>query len=150
MCCAFAEVVGADGAAIALGTTQTERRLLAVTDPLTEKLEDLQDMVGEGPSIQALQSESPAILMGAPGTEEQWPLLIPALDWHNASRGRPALYALPMRPQQTVLGVVLSEAHGLTMEQASARLEEVAESQQVALADAAQRVIERASTSRRN
>ena len=47
LCRAFAEVVGADGAAISVGTTST-RRLVAATDRRTEQIEDLQALVGKG------------------------------------------------------------------------------------------------------
>jgi hypothetical protein len=122
LCCAFKDVVGADGAAIALGTAETERRLLAVTDRHTEQLEDLQDMVGEGPSIRALVGDGHAILNGGRDMEERWPMLMPALTRHTLSRGQPTLYAFPMRPQETVLGVL--SAHQTQRSQLDVSLEE--------------------------
>ncbi len=106
LCRAFANVVGADGAAIALGSETGSRSLLAVTDTDTERLEDLQDMLGEGPSIRALRGDGPAVLDGGSDTGQSWPALVSALLEHSAGREPPALYAFPMRPQQAVLGVL--------------------------------------------
>lgn len=106
LCSAFAQVVGADGAAVSLGSTTSTRSLLAVTDRTTEQVEDLQDMLGEGPSIRALLGDGPSILDGQPGTAKAWPALVTALLEHTAGRPPPALYAFPMQPQQAVLGVL--------------------------------------------
>lgn len=105
LCRAFADVVGADGAAISLGTTVSTRRLVAVTDHHTEQLEDLQDLVGEGPSIRALLGGGPAILDGQLDTAKAWPKLATVLLEHTAEHERPSLYAFPMQPQRAVLGV---------------------------------------------
>lgn len=105
MCGAFARVLGADGAAIALGTARASRTLLAATDQRTEQIEDLQDMVGEGPSLQAMAGAGPAVLSGS--GDKTWPMLADALARHaGGARRVTALYAFPMRPQREVLGVL--------------------------------------------
>ncbi len=106
LCRAFAQVVGADGAALALGGSTNTRSLLAVTDRHTEQVEDLQDMLGEGPSIRALLGGSPSVLDGRPSTAKAWPALVTALLEHTAGGRPPALYAFPMQPQEAVLGVL--------------------------------------------
>jgi hypothetical protein len=106
LCCAFAEVVGADGAAISVGSTTSARRLVAVTDQQTERIEDLQDLVGEGPSIRALRGDGPSVLDGQPDSAEAWPRLVTVLLEHTTGQQRPSLYAFPMQPQRAVLGVL--------------------------------------------
>ncbi len=106
LCRAFADVVGADGAAISVGSTSSTRRLVAVTDQQTEQLEDLQDLVGEGPSIRALRGDGPSILDGQPDTAKAWPKLVTVLLEHSTGQERPSLYAFPLRPQRAVLGVL--------------------------------------------
>lgn len=106
MCAAFAHVVGADGAAIALGSSEGERSLLAATDKRTEQIEDLQDMLGEGPSLRALIGDGPAILRASDDAQAAWPILTSSLADHSAFHGVLALYAFPMQPQQQVLGVL--------------------------------------------
>jgi hypothetical protein len=118
LCCAFAEVVGADGAAISVGSTMSTRRLLAVTDRRTEQIEDLQDMVGEGPSIRALRGDEPSILDGQPEAAKAWPKLVTVLLAHTTGHERPSLYAFPMQPQRAVLGVLTAhqaDHSGLTV-----------------------------------
>lgn len=106
LCCAFAEVVGADGAAISVGGSVGTRRLVAVTDRQTERIEDLQDLVGEGPSIRALRGDGPSILDGQSDTTTAWPKLVTVLLEHSTGHERPSLYAFPMQPQRAVLGVL--------------------------------------------
>ncbi|MCW2832965.1 MAG: hypothetical protein JWN68_918 [Nocardioides sp.] len=112
LCGAFAQVVGADGAAITVGSTPSARSLLAVTGRDAEELEDLQDMIGEGPSLRAMTGEGPAVLDAhAADTITVWPGLMKALLDHTTWRPPPALYAFPMRPQKSVLGVLTAHQH---------------------------------------
>lgn len=106
LCSAFAQVTGSEGAAIALGSVPAARTLLAVTDALTEQIEDLQDMVGEGPSLQVMRGDGPAVLDTVAAGSESWPALASAISQHAAIAGVGALYAFAMRPEQEVLGVV--------------------------------------------
>lgn len=112
LCGAFAQVVGADGAAIALGSSPSTRSLLAVTDRNAEQLEDLQNMIGEGPSIKALRGEGPAVLAGVAEHATPWPAFLTVLLERTAGRPPPAIYAFPMRPQQAVLGVLTAHQNG--------------------------------------
>ena len=105
MCAAFADVVGAEGAAIALGSTPASRSVLAATDVRTEQLQDLQDMVGEGPSLRAMEGDGPWVLRPEEA-DRTWPMLASAMAKHAALHGIPAVYAFPMRPQREVLGVL--------------------------------------------
>src|SRR5687767_5228781 len=50
---ACAVILGVDGAAITLANTRPERVTLCVTDDTAARLEDLQDVLGEGPSARA-------------------------------------------------------------------------------------------------
>lgn len=75
-----------------------------MTDERTERLEDLQDMVGEGPSLHALRAGEPSVLDRR--AADAWPSLVSALLGQAGSGELPVIYAFPMRPRRSVLGVV--------------------------------------------
>lgn len=103
LCEACRDLTGADGAAITVSYTSGDRVTLWATDPLTTSLEDLQDIVGEGPARAA--SESGRIETCPIGTagRGRWPLFD-----EGARRLVPTAYlrAVPMRPGSRVLGVL--------------------------------------------
>lgn len=106
LCGAFARVIDADGAAINVGNDPASRALLAVTDERIEQILDLQDMVGEGPTLEAMRGEGPVILPDAVRGHDAWPVLTHTLVRSAAVAPVAALYAFPMRPRHEVLGVL--------------------------------------------
>ncbi|MDN5764721.1 MAG: ANTAR domain-containing protein [Humibacillus sp.] len=56
--CAASIVVGADGAAITLAYTRDERITLCATTDLAARLEDLQEVLGQGPGAEAYDSDT--------------------------------------------------------------------------------------------
>jgi hypothetical protein len=56
LCLACVRLVGADGAAITLAYTRTERLTLCATDQTAARLEDLQDVTGQGPGPDAYRT----------------------------------------------------------------------------------------------
>lgn len=56
--CAASAVVGADGAAITLSYTLDERITLCATTDLAARLEDLQEVLGQGPGAEAYDSDT--------------------------------------------------------------------------------------------
>lgn len=96
-----------DGGAITIGYETAERSTLSVTDPLAERVEELQDVLWEGPSLDAFRTGSP-VAEGTVGQECRWPALSQSLsERHEAI----LLYAVPMMPDSRVLGVVSMYRH---------------------------------------
>lgn len=102
LCRAYLSILGGDGAAITLSYTRPERVTLCVTDDVAARLEDLQDVLGEGPGPTAYDTRdfTVADLRAGPG---RWPLFIDAA---REIAGAEVLYAVPMRPAAGVIGVL--------------------------------------------
>ena len=104
---ALAPTLEMDGGAITIGYETAERSTLAVTDPLAERVEELQDVLREGPSLDAFHTGGP-VAEDPAGQESRWPTLSQSL-----SEGHEAilLYAVPMTRDSRVLGVVSMYRH---------------------------------------
>jgi hypothetical protein len=105
LCRASVEILDADGGAITLAYTKPERLTLCATDSGATTLEDLQDVLGEGPGPDAYTSGE-AVIAVLDGTDpaQRWLMLTEAA---RAALGfEVTLYALPIRPEQDVLGVL--------------------------------------------
>lgn len=102
LCRAYLTIMGGDGAAITLSYTDPSRVTLCTTDDVASRLEDLQDVLGEGPGPTAYQTEAitSADLRQRPG---RWPLFTEAA---RDIPGPAILYAVPMRPGPSVIGVL--------------------------------------------
>jgi hypothetical protein len=100
LCTALATVVGLDGGAITIGFAESERMTLCATDETAEKIEDLQDLLREGPGLDAF-STGEIVVLSRDEQERAWPLLVQALGDHH----RPELVlGVPMSPRSEVLG----------------------------------------------
>jgi hypothetical protein len=102
LCLALAEISGLDGGSMTVGHSAPSRITLCATDPIAERIEQLQDLVREGPAIEAHRSGE---LIDADRTEigRRWPMLVQSFtDDLRLAR----LVAAPMRPDSEVLGVV--------------------------------------------
>src|SRR4051812_38388306 len=78
LCTALVAVVGLDGGAITVGFAESERTTLCATDETAEKIEDLQDLLREGPGLDAYRTGDVVVL----SRDEQgraWPMLVQAL-----------------------------------------------------------------------
>jgi hypothetical protein len=99
---ALSEVLAMDGGAITIGYAPTERATVCATTPLAQRIEELQDVFREGPSLDAHRS-AVQVVSGSRGQRAQWPMLMTALtEEHPSIR----LFAVPMMPDRSVLGVV--------------------------------------------
>jgi hypothetical protein len=120
LCQALVNVVGLDGGAITVGYSESERTTLCATDDTAEKIEDLQDLLREGPGLDAFRTGEVVRF----SREEQlraWPLLVQAL----GDTDRPELMlGVPMTPQAEVLGAATlytSDAESPTLDLAELR-----------------------------
>lgn len=102
LCRAYLSILGGAGAAITLSYTRPERITLCVTDDVAARLEDLQDVLGEGPGPMAYDTQSMTVadLRSRSG---RWPLFIDAA---RKIAGAEVLYAVPMRTPAGVIGVL--------------------------------------------
>lgn len=103
MCRAFAKFANADGGAISLGFTTSERTLLCVTDDLVSLFEDVQETLREGPTLDAFRTARPVICASWDEQVERWPVLMESMP---SSVSSTLLYAFPMLPERILVGVV--------------------------------------------
>ncbi len=103
LCRAFTTFAQADGGAISLGFTTSERTVLCVTDDLVSVLEDVQDTLREGPSLDALRTAQPVVSRSWDEQLSRWPVLMRSAPPAVSST---LLYAFPMLPEDTLVGVV--------------------------------------------
>jgi hypothetical protein len=103
LCRAFTNLAGADGGAISLGFTTTERTLLCVTDDLVSLFEDVQDTLREGPTLDALRTQRRVVSTSWQEQAARWPVLMEALPALVSST---VTWAFPMRPEHILVGVV--------------------------------------------
>ncbi len=103
LCVAGVALVGADGGAITLAYTRPQRLTVCVTSDVAARLEDLQDVLGEGPGPQAFQSAR--MVTSRPVTDDAgpWPVFAKAA---LAAVGSAAIYAVPMSSAGGVIGVL--------------------------------------------
>jgi hypothetical protein len=114
---AYVVMTGVDGGALSVGSTQAVRSSLAATDPIAERLEDLQELLREGPALEAVRTGVPVGLDGdgAPG---RWPLLERSMH-EGGTHTRIWLAAVPMRPASEVIGAITLyrlDSHGLALD----------------------------------
>ena len=103
LCRAFTRFANADGGAISMGFTTSERTLLCVTDDQVALCEDVQDTLREGPTLDAFRTGRPVVCGTWEEQVQRWPVLIRTMP---ASVSSTMLYAFPMLPEHTLVGVV--------------------------------------------
>lgn len=107
LCRSFVELLGADGGSITLANTQPEQMTLCVTDEVADRLEDLQEVLGEGPAPDAYASG--VVVVGNIRGEgvDRWPMFATAA---RSIAKDLTVYAFPMHSRTTVLGVITVHA----------------------------------------
>jgi hypothetical protein len=104
LCMAFSDILAADGGAITMGFAAPERITLCATDPASARAEDAQELLREGPSLDAYRTGTAVSGLSLGEQRERWPMLAEMLD----ASARPVIYhAFPISPEAAVLGVVL-------------------------------------------
>lgn len=96
-------ILGADGAWITVQNGTPNRTTLCATDLVATRLEDFQEVLGEGPCRDAFRTGEPVTttLRDHPGS--RWPEFTRAA-WQNL--GPLTICAVPMRPGQETFGVL--------------------------------------------
>jgi hypothetical protein len=103
LCLAFNEIVAADGGSITLGFSAPERVTLCTTDDPAARVEDAQDVLREGPSLDAVRTGVAVSGLSLAEQRVRWPMLSDLLDARGDAL---SLHAFPVRPDTAVLGVV--------------------------------------------
>jgi hypothetical protein len=118
MALACQTILGADGAAITVETNTSRRTTLCATDAVVARLEDLQDVTGEGPCRDAYQLDEPIVARIGEGSAERWPTFSPAV---LQAVGQLTIHTFPMRADGQIYGAIslyvagdreLPEPHG--------------------------------------
>lgn len=102
LCVALNDTVGMDGSSLSVGYGTASRTVLCATDDVAERIEDLQDVLREGPGLDAFRLQEP-VAAGATEIAAHWPMFDQALE---ESGQRCSLLAVPMRPDGDILGVI--------------------------------------------
>jgi GAF domain-containing protein len=103
VCTAAAEALSASGAGISVITSKGVRGVAAATDQDSERLEELQVVLGEGPCLDAWTDRRP-VLMPELGSDaaRRWPAYVPAA----YEVGLRAVFAFPLQIGAVRLGVL--------------------------------------------
>ena len=102
MCQACVGILGMDGGSLTLAYADEQRVTLCATDEWSAQLEDLQEVIGEGPSYDAYRDRTIQTLVVDGGVGLRWPLLS---DGIKLGLGRCAVYAIPIKPGPQTMGV---------------------------------------------
>jgi len=92
-----------NGVSLTIEVVTANRLTLAATDQVAAALEQLQDVMEEGPCWDAYLTGVPQMTNLTEGDDERWPRFAPAA---RQAVGQRAVYGLPMRPEQDTLGVL--------------------------------------------
>ena len=103
LCSAFTEILAADGAVITVGLASPDRIVLCATDDPASRVEDAQEVLREGPSLDAYRTGVAVTGLSLAEQRIRWPMLAEMLETRGPQL---SLHAFPVRPEASVLGVV--------------------------------------------
>jgi hypothetical protein len=101
LCALCVEVTGVAGAALSVGTDGA-RSTVCATDDLSDRIEELQDALGEGPSVEALRSGESVLVADLGDADGRWPGFTPAA----ADVGVCGVFVFPLRMGAARLGTL--------------------------------------------
>ncbi|WP_162605556.1 ANTAR domain-containing protein [Jiangella ureilytica] len=103
-------ILDGDGAAITLAYTLPQRLTVCSTDDVSSTLEDLQDILGEGPGVDAYRTARTVVArLGDHGSGPVWPLFTEAA---RREVGMATVVAIPVPMGSDVLGVLTTYRSG--------------------------------------
>lgn len=103
LCEAGRQVLESDGAVMTLDYTGEGRLMVHATDEISGQLDDLQDVVGEGPSFDAANTGKVVVARLGNGDEDRWALFSDRLREVGFVG---TMVAVPLRAELSVLGVL--------------------------------------------
>jgi hypothetical protein len=111
LCAAAAQALSASGAAVAVTAEDGVRGVTVASDPTSERIEELQFVLGEGPGIDALAGRRPVLVPDLVGEAiDRWPVYTAAA----GDLGVRAVFVFPLQVGAARLGVlhVFRARHG--------------------------------------
>ncbi|GAA4456031.1 GAF domain-containing protein [Phytohabitans houttuyneae] len=103
LCAVATKALGVSGAGVSLMAEDGVRRMATASDPATERLEEVQFVLGEGPCIDAFQARRPVLIPDlTDGAMHRWPVYTPTV--HDS--GVRAVFAFPLQIGASRLGVL--------------------------------------------
>ncbi len=104
LCRTAAEALSASGVGISVMTDDGTRGVCAASDPLSERVEDLQFVMGEGPCIDAFAARRPVLVadLGGSAVHRRWPSYASAA----MQDGIRAVFAFPLQVGAARLGIL--------------------------------------------
>ncbi|WP_295697881.1 ANTAR domain-containing protein [Lapillicoccus sp.] len=102
LCAAGVSLLGGDGGALTLAYTEPQRLTLCSTTDAAARLEDLQEVLGEGPGADASRRGSMMSAIVSKGRSAVWPVFVEAA---FAAVGEVSVHAFPMSSGASVIGV---------------------------------------------
>lgn len=103
LCMACRDLAGADGASLSVTYADRNRMTLFATDDLAAALEELQDVLSEGPVHTAVASGQLQVCRVREGGSGPWPHFVESA---LGRVGAVTVHAVPMRPDSQILGVM--------------------------------------------
>ena len=103
LCRACVDILEVDGAAITVANVEVEHATLAATDTTAERIEELQEVLGEGPGPDAYLSGTIVVASIDADARGRWPVFAAAA---ADAVGSVQVVAVPMRPAERTLGVL--------------------------------------------
>lgn len=103
MCTAAAHELSACGVAVSVLAEGGMRGVLVASDPISERVEELQLLLGEGPCVDALAARRPVLVsVFDAAAKTRWPLYCPSV----YDDGVRAVFAFPLQVGAAQLGVL--------------------------------------------
>ncbi len=104
LCHASRRLLGVDGASITLENATPDRVTLCATDDRSSALENLQDVLTEGPCVDAFRHDHSVHTLVDVAAARRWPRFIPAAADVVGEQG--ALWSVPMHANGEVIGAL--------------------------------------------
>ena len=105
LCALCAQVTGVAGVALSVGADGT-RSTVCATDDLSDRIEELQDTIGEGPSVEVLRTGDSVLMGDLIASDGRWPGFTPAA----TDEGVRGLFVFPLRWARPAWACSLSTA----------------------------------------
>jgi hypothetical protein len=103
LCKGGVQVLGAGGGSITVANAEPERVTLHATGPVAARLDELEEVLGEGPSLDAYNTGEPVLAdLGDAASSRRWPVFTGAA---LRGIGTVTVLAVPMRPDRQTVGV---------------------------------------------
>jgi hypothetical protein len=107
---ACADSLAAAGAGLVMARNGTPREPLLASSAVTEELEELEFLFGQGPSMDAAAGRGPVLVadLSGPDAYHRWPVFAPAA----VDRGVRGMFAFPVAAGAALVGVLDVYRHG--------------------------------------